>query len=105
MTLSGAEGDDARHYQERDVRDAIEQIKKHGAMKDADQYHKWVEWSDEDEAYIGRCPDLFMGGCHGDDPTAVFQELCQIVDEWIETQRGSGKPLPPARIKPLAAAA
>ncbi|MDP1588854.1 MAG: type II toxin-antitoxin system HicA family toxin [Prosthecobacter sp.] len=29
VTLSGAEGDDAKHYQERDVRDAIEQIKKH----------------------------------------------------------------------------
>jgi hypothetical protein len=30
-------------------------------MKKSDQYHKWVEWSDEDEAYIGKCPDLITG--------------------------------------------
>ncbi len=36
-------------------------------MKRSDQYHKWVEWSDEDEAYIGKCPDLITG-IHGDDP-------------------------------------
>ncbi len=34
-------------------------------MKKADQYHKWVEWSEEDQTYIGRCPDLITG-IHGD---------------------------------------
>jgi hypothetical protein len=23
-----------------------------------DIYHRWVAWSEEDQAYIGRCPDL-----------------------------------------------
>lgn len=27
-------------------------------MKTIDEYHRWVEWSDEDQAYIGKCPDL-----------------------------------------------
>ena len=36
-------------------------------MKESDQYHKWVEWSEEDQTYIGKCPDLITG-IHGDDP-------------------------------------
>jgi hypothetical protein len=34
---------------------------------------------------------------HGDDATKVFIELCQIVEESIETLEARGKPLP----KPL----
>jgi hypothetical protein len=34
----------------------------------ADQYEKIVYWSDEDQCYIGMCPELFYGGVHGDDP-------------------------------------
>ena len=41
-------------------------------MTAADKYVKLVEWSDEDECFIGSCPELFYGGCHGDDPRAVF---------------------------------
>ena len=36
-------------------------------MKTSDRYHKWVEWSEEDQVYIGKCPDLITG-IHGDDP-------------------------------------
>ncbi len=42
-------------------------------MKTIDQYHKWVEWSEEDQVYIGKCPDLITG-IHGDDPVKVFQD-------------------------------
>ena len=28
--------------------------------------------------------------------TEVYRELCEIVDEWIETMKRDGKPLPPA---------
>ncbi len=41
-----------------------------------DKYIKTIEWSEEDKCYIGRCPELLDGGCHGDDPKAVFEELC-----------------------------
>jgi len=30
-----------------------------------DQYHKWIEWSEEDGVYIGQCPDLITG-IHGE---------------------------------------
>ena len=48
-------------------------------MKESDQYHKWVEWSDEDHIYIGKCPDV-MTGIHGDDPVRLYSELCEVVD-------------------------
>jgi predicted RNase H-like HicB family nuclease len=64
-------------------------------MKDSDRYAKIVEWSDEDQCYIGTAPGLFQGGCHGLDERAVFDELCAIVDEWIEIYKRDGQELPP----------
>lgn len=63
-------------------------------MSKGDKYVKLVEWSEEDGCFIGSCPELFYGGCHGDDPRAVFDELCQIVEEMVELYQQEGKPLP-----------
>ncbi|MFC1705276.1 type II toxin-antitoxin system HicB family antitoxin [Planctomycetota bacterium] len=63
-------------------------------MRESDRYLKIVEWSDEDVCYVGTCPELMLGGVHGDDETAVFQELRQVVDEWVAHIRASGQPLP-----------
>ena len=65
-------------------------------MKESARYVKIVEWSDEDQCYVGSCPGLFLGGCHGDDERAVFEELCMIVEETIVLHHADGKPLPPA---------
>ena len=65
-------------------------------MKDSARYAKIVEWSEEDQCYVGSCPGLLYGGCHGPDEKAVFEELCQIVEETIALYRKDGKPLPPA---------
>ena len=65
-------------------------------MKDSARYAKFVEWSKEDQCYVGSAPGLIFGGCHGDDERQVFAELCQIVDEAIRLYRVDGKPLPPA---------
>lgn len=64
-------------------------------MKDSDRYVKIVEWSEEDQCYIGSSPGLFGGGCHGHDARSVFDELCTIVDEVIALLHEDGKPLPP----------
>ena len=65
-------------------------------MKESARYVKIVEWSDEDQCYVGSCPGLFLGGCHGDDERAVFEELCMIVEETISLYHADGSPLPPA---------
>jgi predicted RNase H-like HicB family nuclease len=63
-------------------------------MKDGARYAKIVEWSEEDQCFVGSSPGLFYGGCHGDDEQQVFAELCRIVEETIELYYQDGKPLP-----------
>jgi predicted RNase H-like HicB family nuclease len=64
-------------------------------MKESALYAKIVEWSEEDQCFIGSAPGLLYGGCHGSDEKEVFAELCQIVEETIELYHQDGKPLPP----------
>jgi predicted RNase H-like HicB family nuclease len=64
-------------------------------MKHSARYVKIVEWSDEDQCYVGSAPGLILGGCHGIDERQVFEELCEIVEEAIELYLRDGKPLPP----------
>jgi predicted RNase H-like HicB family nuclease len=63
-------------------------------MKDSARYVKIVEWSEEDNCFVGSSPGLLYGGCHGDDEQQVFEELCQVVEETIELYHQDGKPLP-----------
>ncbi len=54
------------------------------AMKAADQYHRFVRWSDDDRLCIGYCPDLYFGGvCHGENEEQVDAELCGIIRDEI----------------------
>ncbi|MCK5329539.1 MAG: hypothetical protein KAR36_13140 [Candidatus Latescibacteria bacterium] len=63
-------------------------------MTEAAQYVKLVEWSGEDKCFIGSCPELFYGGCHGNNEREVFDELCRIVQETVALYRRDGKSLP-----------
>ena len=65
-------------------------------MKKSDQYLKIVEWSEEDNCYIGRAPGLMLGGVHGDDEAKVYKDLCAAVEEWIKIYENDGAPLPTA---------
>jgi hypothetical protein len=69
-------------------------------MKPGDKYHKWVEWSDEDRVYIGKCPDLITG-IHGDDPMRVYGDLCEVVDDVIGRLNSEGRPLPVPSVRPM----
>jgi predicted RNase H-like HicB family nuclease len=64
-------------------------------MKESARYAKIVEWSDEDQCFVGSCPGLVYGGCHGDDEEQVFAELCSLVEGVIDLYKRDGKPLPP----------
>ncbi len=64
-------------------------------MKESARYLKIVEWSDKDQCFVGSCPGLFYGGCHGDDEKQVFEELCQMVEEMIAPFHQDRRPLPP----------
>lgn len=69
-------------------------------MNDFDKYHKWVEWSDEDQVYIGKCPDLITG-IRGDDPVALYGELCEIVQDIVNHFKAKGRTLPAPKVRPM----
>lgn len=56
--------------------------------------HFVISWSGEDQCYVGRCPDLFLGEVHGEDPDKVFKELREL--------GGIGNQDPPQRLQALA---
>ncbi len=45
-----------------------------------------IDWSEEDQCYVGRCPNLFLGGVHGDDPEKVLKEIQELAAWVVETQ-------------------
>lgn len=58
------------------------------------KYEVIIYWSDEDEAFIAEVPEL--PGCMADG--ATYQEALSsaeaVIQEWIETARELGRPIP-----------
>ena len=58
------------------------------------KYEVIVYWSDDDESFIAEVPEL--PGCAADG--ATYQEAIKnaelIIDEWIETAKELGRPIP-----------
>ena len=66
--------------------------------KITDKYFRWVEWSEEDQCYVGRCPDLFGGGVHDDDHIECVKRLQHAINDCEEDVT---KDPPPARVRPM----
>ena len=63
--------------------------------KPSNRYPLFVAWSEEDQAFVGYCPALFLGGvCHDENRIAAFARLVEIVDEDIESRLEKGEALP-----------
>lgn len=62
----------------------------------AAEYPKFVEWSADDDCFIGRCPTLFEGGVHGADEASVYRQLCSRAEEWVKLLLSDGVELPKA---------
>ena len=69
-------------------------------MKAIDHYHKWIEWSEENHTYIGKCPDLITG-IHGDDPIKLYSELCEVIEDVIQHLESERRILPTPSISPM----
>ena len=62
--------------------------------EEAARYAKFVEWSEEDKCFISRCPELMLGGVHGDDEAKVYAELCAAVREAIGLIHADSQEMP-----------
>src|SRR5580704_6225340 len=55
--------------------------------KPSDRYPLFVSWSDKDQAFIGYCPVLFVGGvCHDENRKTAYAKLVEIVEEDIQSR-------------------
>lgn len=59
-----------------------------------------VERSEEDQTYIGKCPDLITG-IHGENPVRLYSELCEVIEDVVRHFVADGRPLPTPRIRPM----
>ena len=65
-------------------------------MRNTDKYIKLVEWSEEDQCYVGSIPGFLDECCHGDDEEKVYHELKIILKEWLDIYEKDGIALPSA---------
>ena len=72
-------------------------------MKTEDRYLKFVRWSEEDDLYVGFCPDLFPWGgvCHAATEEEAYRQLGELVREEVEDLARTGKPLPEPSTRPM----
>ena len=58
------------------------------------RYEVILYWSDEDEAFIAEVPEL--AGCAADGATRqeALSNAEIVIDEWLETARELGRPIP-----------
>ncbi len=58
------------------------------------KYEVIIYWSEDDEAFIAEIPEL--AGCAADGPTSgeALANVQVIAQEWIETARDLGRPIP-----------
>ena len=69
-------------------------------MRPGDRYHKWIEWSDEDATYLGRCPNVITG-IHGGEPIRLYEELCDVIDDVLAELEAAGRRLPQPLTRPM----
>jgi predicted RNase H-like HicB family nuclease len=51
------------------------------------KYHLIIRWSDEDQVWIGTCPELFHGGVHAGTAELALSEMRDVVDEMVQNSR------------------
>ena len=67
-------------------------------MKD---YHINIFYSEEDGGYIADIPDLQACSAFGATPEEALRELELAKQSWLESAQTAGKPIPPARYRPV----
>ncbi|MEK6408136.1 MAG: type II toxin-antitoxin system HicB family antitoxin [Acidobacteriota bacterium] len=63
-------------------------------MNNDSKYEVIIYWSQEDSAFIAEAPEL--AGCAADGATysEALANIQIIIDEWIETAKELGRPIP-----------
>lgn len=58
------------------------------------KYEVIIYWSDEDQAYVAEAPELAGCAADGRSYQEALESLQVVIEEWIETARELGRPIP-----------
>jgi len=61
------------------------------------KYEVIIYWSEQDEAFIAEAPELAGCAADGANYAEALANLQVIIDEWIETAKELGRPIPEPR--------
>lgn len=61
------------------------------------RYEVLIYWSDEDEAFIAEVPELPGSAADGKTYEQALATVQVIIEEWIETAKEIGRPIPEPR--------
>lgn len=59
-----------------------------------DKYTYRIEWSEEDQAYIGRCLEFPGLAAHGDSSESALKEIKTVVNESVKWLKDDKKSIP-----------
>jgi predicted RNase H-like HicB family nuclease len=57
--------------------------------------------SEHDGGFIADIPDLKLCSASGATPEKALQQVLRAKETWLEITRAKGRPIPPARYRPL----
>lgn len=62
------------------------------------RYSIVIQWSEEDQAYLARAPEL--PGCitHGDTYEEALKNVKEVIELWIEDALAHGEAVPPPSV-------
>ncbi|HEY3135877.1 MAG TPA: type II toxin-antitoxin system HicB family antitoxin [Blastocatellia bacterium] len=63
-------------------------------MNDDSKYEVIIFWSDEDATFIAEVPELPGCAADGASYSEALANIQVIIDEWIETAKELGRPIP-----------
>ncbi len=61
------------------------------------QYEILIQWSDEDQAFLARVPELPGCMAHGDTRGTAQRNIEEAIALWLDTAREFGDPVPEPR--------
>lgn len=61
------------------------------------RYEVIIYWSDQDQAYIAEVPELPGCAADGGSYQEALAAVGVVIDEWIETAKELGRPIPKPR--------
>jgi predicted RNase H-like HicB family nuclease len=64
-------------------------------------YHINIFFSEEDGGYIADVPDLEACSAFGETRSAALAAVEEALEAWLTAARVAGKPIPPARYRPI----